>query len=388
MGLSHPWGGWLSLVMGRENMDGRPPSSGSRILFLCEDLASAPGRVSQLSLAGWDVVRVDDQIEALSAVRSQAVDVGLLYLPVDDMVGMDLPNVLRQVATAAYLPVMILTDSPREQQRCRFLDCGADDVISEKTSSAEMLARIRALLRTKELQDQLSDSRAALTETLARERKLMAKLRKDNAHLQSLCTTDPLTHLENVRSFHDLLQHEFRMAVRYEQPISVLMLDVDHFKVVNDEYGHPSGDYVLKEVAVIMKQSVRESDVVARTGGEEFSVILPKADTQDAARFAERIREEVYARKFTVYGQDIHVTISIGVATFPADAEITSPQMLVYFADQALLTAKDTGRDRVVAVRDLPREVRQRLRRQHVQMEAMQTERDRQDLSGVLDTTE
>jgi len=368
-------------------MDGRPPSNSPRILFLCEDLASAPGRASQLARAGWDVVRADDQIEALSAVRSQAIDVALLHLPVDDMVSMDLPNVLREVATAAYLPVMILTDSPREQQRCRFLDCGADDVISEETSSAEMLSRIRSLLRMKELQDQLSDSRAALAETLDRERKLLAKLRKDNAHLQSLCTTDPLTHLENVRSFHDLLGHEFRMAVRYDRPISVLMLDVDHFKVVNDEYGHPSGDYVLKEVAVIMKQSVRDSDVVARTGGEEFSVILPQAGADDARRFAERIREEVYARKFTVYGQDIHVTISVGAATFPADAEITSPEMIVYFADQALLTAKETGRDRVVAVRDLSMEVRQRLRRQHLQMEAMETERDRQGLSAALDAT-
>jgi len=346
-------------------MDPGDPIRDPRILFLCSERDYAPHRISQLTLAGWKVVHVDDQIEAFSAVKSRQVDLALLYLPLDDMVGMDLPNVLRRVSAATYLPVMILADSPQEQDRCRFLDSGADDVISQETSAAEMVARIRALLRIKDLHDRLGASQAALRETLGRERKLLAKLRKDNAYLQDLCTTDPLTHAANVRSFRDILRHEFRIAKRYNQPLSVLMLDVDHFKVVNDEYGHPSGDYVLKETAVILKQSVRESDVVARTGGEEFSVILPKADRDQAGQFADRIRREVGARKFSVYSRDIHVTISIGSATYPADAEITAPEMLVYFADQALLRAKESGRDCVMAFHHFSRESRQRLWRQY-----------------------
>jgi diguanylate cyclase len=146
------------------------------------------------------------------------------------------------------------------------------------------------------------------------------------------------------------------------------MLDVDHFKIVNDTHGHPSGDYVLKELAVILKNSVRDSDVVARTGGEEFSVILPKADREQAAQFAERIRCETSQREFDVYGKKIHVTISIGFATYPLDAEITDAEMLVYFADQALLHAKESGRDRVVPFGELDLVVRRRLRRQHLQM--------------------
>jgi len=337
----------------------------ARILLMSRSLSEATARCAQLTMAGWQVVRAVEQIEALTAVRSQSIDLALLHMPVDEMVDTDLPNVLRRVSPAAYVPVMIIAGDPAEEQRCRFLHCGADDVISEATSQAEMVARIGAMLRIKELNDQLSDSRSALQRSLHRERKLLAKFKRDNAHLRALCTTDPLTHVQNVRSFRDIFDHEFKIAKRYNQHLSLLMLDVDHFKVVNDTHGHPSGDYVLKELAVILTQSVRESDVVARTGGEEFCLILPRADRGQGLHFAERIRKEVYRRQFIVYGQDIHVTVSLGLATFPGDAEITEPDHLIYCADQALLMAKETGRDRVVGFRDLDQSVRLRLCRQY-----------------------
>ena len=330
------------------------------------DLDQARCRCSQLALAGWQTLQVGNHLEALSAVKRHDVDVVILCLPVDEMVDTDLPNVLRNVASTAYLPVIILAEDPAEEQRCRFLNSGADDILAHDISQAELVARIRALLRIKDLQDALSASRTALQNALRRERKLLTKLRRDNAHLQVLVTTDPLTHVQNVRSFRDILRHEFKIAKRYNQPLSLLMLDADHFKVINDSYGHPSGDYVLKELAVILKQSVRESDVVARIGGEEFAVILPRADAHQAAAFAERIRTEVFSRKFIVFDHEIHVTISIGSSTYPADAEITEPEMLVYFADQALLTAKESGRDCVVAFGEMDRAVRHRLRRQYL----------------------
>jgi diguanylate cyclase len=212
----------------------------------------------------------------------------------------------------------------------------------------------------------VASSRTALEMVLDREQKLLARLREDNKVLQAKCTTDPLTHVRNVRSFGGILEHEFRSPKRYDASLSILALDIDHFKVINDTYGHPSGDYVLKELAVILTQSVRESDVVARTGGEEFCILLPKADQAQAAIFAERIRTEVSTRKFSVFGSDIHVTVSLGQATFPDNAEITEPGMLTYFADQALLLAKDTGRDRVVKFSDMSQEKRIRLRQQQL----------------------
>lgn len=342
----------------------------AHILLMSNEFGDQSELVRSLDLPGWQLLRVAEWIDALTAAKNRHVDLALLHLPPDDMVATDFPDVLREVSAAAYLPVIIMTDSPAETFRCRALNSGADDVICTSTSTDELAARIGAMLRIKELHDRLAASRTALEEALKRERKLLAKLRRENDHLQALCTTDPLTHVQNRRSFQEIFDHEFKIARRYGQPLSLLTLDVDHFKVVNDAHGHPSGDYVLKELAVILTQSVRESDVVARTGGEEFSILLPKATRQQAAQFAERIRQEVYERKFIVFGQTIHVTISIGSATYPADAEITEPEMLVYFADQALLMAKETGRDRVVAVCNLDGVVRRRLRRQYQAMPA------------------
>ncbi len=314
----------------------------------------------------WKIIAIEDEIEAFAAVRSRGVDLVILHMPLDDSIDSDLPNVLRGISPSPYLPVMIMSTDSAEAQRCRFLNSGADDVIAEQTSAIEVRARIRAMLRIRDLYDQLASSRSALERVLDHEQKLMARLREDNKALQAKCTTDPLTHVRNVRSFGGILEHEFKSAKRYDNALSILALDIDHFKLVNDTYGHHSGDYVLKELAVILTRSVRESDVVARTGGEEFCVLLPKADQAQAAIFAERIRQEVSVRKFTVFGKDIHVTVSLGQATFPDNAEITTPSMLTYFADQALLQAKDTGRDRVVKFSDMPHEMRHRLRQQQL----------------------
>ena len=334
-----------------------------------DDLPGASEVCAQLGLAGWHALEVVDEIRALEAVRSLAVDVAVLHVPIAHVMDMDFPKILREVSPGSYLPVLIVADDPAEQERCRFLDSGADDVVPVGISAVELTARLRALLRIKKLNDQVAGSHAALEQALHRERALLAGLRKDNEVLKHLATTDPLTHAQNLRSFRDLLEHEFRMARRYARPLSLLMLDVDHFKVVNDAHGHPSGDYVLKELAVILKRTTRESDVVFRTGGEEFTVLLPKAKRAQAQRFAERIRKEVFARRFYVYDQNIHVTVSIGAATYPEDAEITEPEMLVQLADQALYRAKENGRDQVVAFHALDPAVRHRLRRQYAMRE-------------------
>jgi diguanylate cyclase (GGDEF)-like protein len=340
-----------------------------RILFIDKDVGSSTKKVSQLAMAGFQAVPATEEIEALASVKADKLDVACLHLPVDYMVQTDLPNVLRSVCPSGYLPVMVMADNAAERQKCRFLDSGADDVITEQTSDTEMIARLRSLLRFKHLHDELASSRAQLVKALTRERQLLTKLQADYAHMKDLATTDALTHVQNVRSFNSIMDHEFKVARRYNQAVSLLMLDVDHFKVVNDVHGHPSGDYVLKELAVILKQSVRESDIVARTGGEEFSVVLPQADRDAAAAFAERIRQNVYERKFIVFGESIHVTVSIGMATYPRDAEITEPGMLVYVADQALLRAKETGRDRAVSFHQMDDSVRRRLRSQYLDMQ-------------------
>lgn len=340
-------------------------SDRSLILVISHDPVKATHRCCELALAGWGAVHAEDLLEGMQVIKTRNVHLLILHLPAEELLTMDLPDVVRRIEPSNYLPIMILAEHAGQQQRCGFLNSGVDDVVSAQVSPDEMIARVRSLLRAKELNDQLAASRAALQQALSRERMLLEKLREDNAHLQTLATTDPLTRVQNVRSFGEILGHSFRMAKRYTHPLSLLILDLDHFKLVNDTYGHPSGDYVLKELAVILKRSVRESDVVARVGGEEFSIILPKADRRRAVLFAARIRREIQSRAFNAYGRDIRITASVGAASYPDDALITEPQMLLYFADQALLAAKESGRDRVVQFRDLDFTVQQRLRRQY-----------------------
>jgi diguanylate cyclase (GGDEF)-like protein len=351
------------------------PKRPFRVVLMDRDTGRADRRCGQLALAGLDALSVGEEVNLFSAIRQMPADLALLCIEEAATLEMDLPEILRKVSPAAYLPVVVVSGVPTEW-RTRLLNNGADDVLDHEIEIDEFVARLGAILRIKDLHDQLAQKQSELLSVLRREHALLRKLREDNAELREQATTDPLTHLQNRRSFNQLLEHEFKVSRRYSRPISLLMLDVDHFKVINDTHGHPSGDYVLKELAVILKQQVRDSDVVARTGGEEFSVILPRAGRSDAADFAERIRQATYDRKFNVYGNDIHATISIGAATYPADAEVTTAAMLVYMADQALLHAKEAGRDRVVALHELDRALRRRLRRQHLQMQKQAKRRE------------
>jgi len=337
-----------------------------RALVMDDNRARSARRCGQLTAAGWQTVQAPDPAEALTVVRGGEVDVSILHVSADEAQAMDLPCVLRLASGVPHMPVVILAPAPGERTRCQFLDSGADEIVPDDISPAELAARLRALMRVKALQDQLASSREALSASLARERALLTQLRRDNAHLLTLCSTDPLTHLQNVRHFDSFLESEFKIARRYNRKLSVLVFDLDHFKVVNDTHGHPSGDYVLKEFAVILKQCVRDSDEVARTGGEEFGIVLPNAGRTQARRFAQRIRRALKERKFAVYGRQIQITTSVGSACYPEDAEVAEGHMLTYFADQALLRAKQLGRDRVFCYHQFDPASRRALRDQYL----------------------
>jgi two-component system cell cycle response regulator len=172
--------------------------------------------------------------------------------------------------------------------------------------------------------------------------------RADNARLEQLATTDSLTQLLNRRALTERLTREMERALRSDGTVALLMLDLDHFKRVNDTHGHLVGDAVLREVAELLISEVRGNDLVGRFGGEEFLVVLPDTDDDGAAAFAERIRERVDRHAFP--GREdtpaLHMTASIGVATFPA-ALIESVEDLFARADAALYRAKADGRNRV-----------------------------------------
>jgi two-component system cell cycle response regulator len=164
-------------------------------------------------------------------------------------------------------------------------------------------------------------------------------------HMSYQAITDGLTELYNHHYFHDYLGGALEEARRQGRSLSVLMVDIDLFKSFNDRYGHKTGDYVLHRVAQTIKATVRKGDLVARYGGEEFAIVLEGANTQAALEVAERIRKAVEEEHFLYDGRILHVTVTVGVATYPNDA--SSMDALISRADQSMYAAKDAGRNRV-----------------------------------------
>lgn len=179
---------------------------------------------------------------------------------------------------------------------------------------------------------------------------LALELQTANEKLRDLASKDGLTGLYNHRFFQEALDKEISRSVRYEKALTLILLDIDHFKKVNDQYGHPAGDIVLKFISAIMQKAVRESDLVVRYGGEEFAIILPETDLKGGAILAERLRREVEATEMPADGQTIKVTISIGVTTYNLSAGSSGKAALINAADKGLYHSKENGRNKLSIV--------------------------------------
>ncbi len=185
--------------------------------------------------------------------------------------------------------------------------------------------------------------------------RLAKKLEAANARLAQLAVTDRLTNVLNRRAFDEQLDKQIQFISRMGRPISLLMIDVDHFKQYNDEYGHPAGDKVLKIVARLLLQNARATDVVARYGGEEFAVIMPASDEQGALQMAERFRTAIHAHPW----EQVKLTVSMGISTILLRKEAERKKAnysakLIEEADRALYLSKHNGRDQVTHVSEMP----------------------------------
>ncbi len=161
-----------------------------------------------------------------------------------------------------------------------------------------------------------------------------------------LMTTDALTQTHNRRYFNEALEREYNRSLRYRRALSLILFDIDHFKKINDTYGHVAGDSVLRQLSLVVKPRLRQQDVLARIGGEEFAVLLPEVDTEGARIAAEKVRKLVESARFLVDNKEFGCTVSIGLTSF--DARMTAPGMLYETADKNLYAAKNGGRNRVV----------------------------------------
>lgn len=209
----------------------------------------------------------------------------------------------------------------------------------------------------------IKELNTGLNETVERRTE---ELKEANEQLQKVAVLDPLTELYNRRFFNARLEEEISRAARYDHPMVVAILDIDHFKKVNDTYGHKAGDDVLVKVSAFMKSTLRKSDILARLGGEEFCMILPETDLRSAKVFLERLREAIACMTFEGRDRTYSVTCSIGTASL--DKDEATPGDIMQKADQALYLAKDRGRNclvefdqRIVEPRSYPKVVHQGL---------------------------
>ncbi|HSK18863.1 MAG TPA: diguanylate cyclase [Longimicrobiales bacterium] len=304
-----------------------PAVEPGRILVVDDNQDNIEIIATRLRYRGYEILEAGDGEQALALVREAAPDLILLDVMLPDIDGYEISRRIKGADDLPFIPIILVTARDSTQDKVAGLDAGADDYLTKPINFPELEARVRSMLRIKRLQDELEEK---------------------NKELERLSISDGLTGLFNHRHIHGLLAEEFERVARTNDCMSVAMFDLDHFKSVNDTYGHQAGDRVLVELADILREVARDVDRLGRYGGEEFMALLPETCIDDAAVFVERVRREVARRPFDVGGDDpLHMTLSAGVATYPHET-IRDVESLVRLADQALYTAKETGRNRVV----------------------------------------
>jgi diguanylate cyclase (GGDEF)-like protein len=284
-----------------------------------------------LEKSDYEVVLVEDGKSAIRAAKKETVDLVLLDLMLPDIGGNEVCRCLKADEDTKGIPIIMLTVKDTVDDKVLGLESGADDYLSKPYNEVELNARIYASLRAKALQDELKDKNRQLEQLLQR--------------VEYMAITDPLTELYNRRHFQTVIDEEFKQAMRYDIPLSCLMIDIDRFKEINDVHGHHAGDEVLKAVSSIFINKFREVDVTARWGGEEFIMLCNQTDKNNAIETASRIREIISESSFPNI-PDSKLTVSIGIAGIP-DQSIDTADKLIHAADVALYEAKANGRDRV-----------------------------------------
>ena len=282
----------------------------------------------------YEIIRCVDVSAAVSALSQEPVDVILLNLSLPGPAAFgDLAAIHAQTID---VPIIVCADVDDQDLAVKAIQEGAQDYLVKSQIDRSLLSR--SIKYAIERQRMLTELKFAL----ASEKILMEELDKKNRELVELSITDGLTGLYNHRFIQERFDFEFKRARRYHTALSCMLLDIDHFKQVNDTHGHQFGDYVLIEIAGILKSNSREVDICGRYGGEEFMVITNQV-IDDAMRFASKLHAAVDSHVFARDGKTAHVTVSIGVADFKSD--LKARQELIERADTALYWAKRDGRN-------------------------------------------
>ena len=309
------------------------PDTSARILIVDDHEDNVELLRARLESWGFETLSAKDGAEALLTIESSLPDLVLLDIMMPKIDGIEVARRVKNNPDLPFIPIIMQTALDSTENKVEGLEAGADDYITKPIDFPELKARVKSMLRIKRLQEEVEE----------RERELM----EANERLRHMSQTDALTGLENRRHIETRLEEMFEHAKRLAEPFACVMVDLDKFKSVNDEYGHQAGDAVLRQLAKILKHEVREIDHAGRYGGEEFILLLTGTVLDAAVTFAERVRKAIEAHTFTFENGSIKRTASFGVAAWP-HPKITSCDGLVRAADDALYVAKETGRNRVI----------------------------------------
>jgi len=275
--------------------------------------------------AGYDIVEAEDGQSAWGLFQAEHFQLVITDWMMPGLNGPDLVKKIRESEQKSYTYIIMLSAMDDKDNVVFGLESGVDEYLTKPFNDKELVARVARGMRILKLEEQLKQAKQ---------------------QMEILAMHDGLTGLLNRRAIEEYAESEFGITSRKERPMGVIMVDIDHFKSVNDQFGHKSGDVALQQVAKGLSGGLRIYDRVGRWGGEEFILILPETQLQDAAKVAERIRARIAEMKISLdNGEILSIHISLGVAC--ATGQFSTLAKLIDAADQALYQAKQTGRNRV-----------------------------------------
>lgn len=310
-----------------------------RILLIEDDRSIQLLYKTLLEKAGHSVTTAINGKVALDLVKAHPPQLIISDWMMPEMDGIEFCKELRKHSEWNKIYVFIVTAQESTDKLVEAFEAGADDYLSKPINPKVLAARLRAAQRIIQMQEAQEDDRMQL-------RQFADELAISNQRLQALALTDALTGLPNRRHGIERLEQEWAVATRGNRHVCCMMVDIDHFKKINDTYGHQFGDEALKMVANSLRHAARKQDVVCRLGGEEFLVISSDTDAAAGFQYAERLRQHVSSQFLIVENKPLRLTVSIGLAD---NANLDSADSMINLADKRLYAAKESGRDRTVA---------------------------------------
>ncbi len=308
---------------------------------------------SHLKEEGYRISFSQSGKDALQKVQNAAFDLILLDIMMPEMDGYEACTRIKEVPEYKDAPIIFLTAKIDKESIVKGFEVGAVDYVVKPFHAAELLARIRTHLNLKSYREKLEEMNIELNKEVLKSMQIQEELENSKAELEEMnrrlyekATKDSLTGLFNRRKMADLIEYEYDRSIRNQLPFSIIITDIDHFKKVNDTYGHDCGDIVLEEISQILMSLIRKQDQVSRWGGEEFLLLLPETGTDGALTLAEKIRTQIQESTFTCGDTTINVTMTFGVSSF---AKEKSDKIVIKEADIALYQGKNTGRNKSVA---------------------------------------